>query len=135
MIARLGNVLLSAWVACIYLFLYIPLFVLIVFSFNDAVFPYHWVGFSWRWYSALFSSGALWTAVFNSLVVGVSAVTLSLVIGLLFVMWITSRRSDYYLAVFYPNLVVPEIVLAVGLLSFFIFFQANNLTFQQMLIY
>ncbi len=122
MMNRLSNTLLSLWVACIYLFLYIPLVVLIVFSFNDAVFPYRWVGFSWRWYTSLFSSSALWIAVFNSFFVGISAVCLSLIIGLLFVMWIISRRANYFLMVFYPNLVVPEIVLAVGLLSFFIFF-------------
>ena len=119
---KLSKMLLPMWVVMAYLFLYIPLIVLIVFSFNDAAFPYHWVGFSWRWYQDLFASSALWAAAWNSFIVGISAVSLSLVVGLLFVMWSIQRKSDYFLTIFYPNLVVPEIVLAVGLLSFFIFF-------------
>lgn len=116
------SLLLPAWVSVAYLFLYIPLIVLITFSFNSIEFPYRWVGFSWRWYCELFASAEIWQAAWNSLVVGVSAVILSLVIGLFFVMWNAQRKSDYLLNFFYPNLVVPEIVLTVGLLSFFVFF-------------
>ena len=122
MIQKLSKLLLPLWVATAYLFLYIPLFVLVIFSFNKTAFPYRWAGFSWCWYQDLFASSALWDAVYNSVIVGLSAVTLSLIIGLLFVMWIVQRKSDYFLTLFYPNLIVPEIVLAVGLLSFFIFF-------------
>lgn len=114
--------ILPLWVSVAYLFLYIPLIVLITFSFNKVEFPYHWVGFSWRWYVELFSSIEIWHAAWNSLIVGFSAVVLSLVIGLLFVMWNAQNKSDHLLSFFYPNLVVPEIVLTVGLLSFFVFF-------------
>lgn len=113
---------LPLWVSGTYLFLYIPLVVLIAFSFNEVEFPYHWVGFSWRWYHELFASVEIWQAAWNSLIVGCAAVGLSLVIGLLFVIWNAHRKSDYLLSFFYPNLVVPEIVLTVGLLSFFVFF-------------
>jgi spermidine/putrescine transport system permease protein len=119
------NLLLPVWVAAAYLFLYIPLLVLIVFSFNSVAFPYRWVGFSWRWYYELFHSTAIWQAAWNSLIVGLSAVSLSLFIGLFFVMWNARTKKGSLLAFFYPNLVVPEIVLAVGLLSFFIFFNAH----------
>src|SRR3990167_2116837 len=113
---------LPLWVSGVYFFLYIPLFVLVVFSFNSVAFPYRWVGFSLKWYHELFASSAIWEAARNSLFIGVSAVVLSLIIGLLFVMWNAQRQSEYFLIFFYPNLVIPEIVLAVGLLSFFIFF-------------
>jgi len=122
MIQKLSKLLLPIWVAAAYLFLYVPLFVLVIFSFNKTAFPYRWAGFSWCWYQDLFASSALWDAVYNSFIVGLSAVALSLIIGLFFVMWIVQRKTDYFLTLFYPNLIVPEIVLAVGLLSFFIFF-------------
>jgi spermidine/putrescine transport system permease protein len=115
---------LPLWVAGAYLFLYIPIFVLIIFSFNSVAFPYRWVSFSLKWYHELFITSVIWEAAYNSLIVGVSTVFLSLVIGLFFVMWNSQRKSEYLLAFFYPNLIVPEIVLAVGLLSFFIFFNA-----------
>lgn len=120
--SSIGGWLLPLWVSVAYLFLYIPLIVLITFSFNKVEFPYRWVGFSWRWYAELFSSSEIWQAAWNSLVVGCCAVSLSLLIGLLFVMWNAQRKSDHLLTFFYPNLVVPEIVLTVGLLSFFVFF-------------
>ena len=117
-----SSLFLPLWVSVAYLFLYIPLAVLITFSFNKVEFPYHWVGFSWRWYGELFSSAEIWQSAWNSLIVGISAVFLSLVIGLLFVIWNAQHKSDHLLSFFYPNLVVPEIVLTVGLLSFFVFF-------------
>lgn len=118
----LKSFLLPMWVSVMYLFLYLPLFVLIIFSFNKVDFPYRWVGFSWRWYYELFNSPEIWQAALNSCIVGFSAVLLSLVIGLFFVLWNAQKKTDYLLTFFYPNLIVPEIVLTVGLLSFFVFF-------------
>lgn len=110
------------WVAATYLFLYIPIIVLVVFSFNKIAFPYRWEGFSLQWYQELFVSADIWQAVQNSLIVGFSSVALSLVLALLFVIWCSEKDVDGLMGIFYPNLVVPEIVLAVGLLSFFVFF-------------
>ncbi len=118
----LSSLLLPCWVFGVYLFLYIPLFVLILFSFNKVEFPYRWVGFSWRWYHELFNSSEIWQAAFHSFIVGICAVFLSLLIGLLFVLWNAQQKSDRLLTFFYSNLIVPEIVLTVGLLSFFVFF-------------
>ncbi len=116
------NMLLAVWVAATYLFLYVPLFILMIFSFNSIAFPYRWESFSLRWYHELFSSVEIWHAAMNSLVVAACSVFFSLAAGLMFVLWNAQRRNDGMLAFFYPNLVVPEIVLAVGLLSFFVFF-------------
>lgn len=110
------------WVALTYFFLYVPLVILMVFSFNNANFPYRWVGFSWRWYQALFVSSEIFEAAKTSFIVALSAVALSLSLAVLFVVWSRKKEMGYLMAIFYPNLVVPEIVLAVGLLSFFIFF-------------
>lgn len=117
-----AKLLLPVWVAAAYLFLYIPLLVLTVFSFNKVTFPYRWAGFSIRWYQELFSSSEILMATKNSLIVGLAAVFLSITLGLLFVVWSSKKGLRGLMGIFYPNLVVPEIVLAVGLLSFFIFF-------------
>jgi spermidine/putrescine transport system permease protein len=118
----ISQLFLPIWVGLTYLFLYVPLVVLMVFSFNKVMFPYRWVGFSWHWYQELFASSEIWSAAINSFIVGLSAVTLSLVLGLLFVVWASKNKLTALMGIFYPNLVVPEIVVAVGLLSFFIFF-------------
>jgi spermidine/putrescine transport system permease protein len=112
---------LTLWVAATYLFLYVPLFVLTIFSFNNATFPYRWVGFTWGWYKELAQSSDILAATKNSLFVGILAVFFSLVLGLLFVIWSSKGKKQQLLSLFYPNLVIPEIVLAVSLLSFFVF--------------
>ena len=93
---------LSLWVAVTYCFLYIPIFILVLFSFNSIIFPYKWVSFSTQWYYELFHSDAIWYAMYNSLFVGLSAVFLSTLIGLLFVVWNAQKKSDYLLGFFLP---------------------------------
>lgn len=116
------QLILPFWVALTYLFLYVPLFVLTIFSFNNQMFPYQWVGFTWKWYQELLVSSEILQATKNSLIVGLLAVGLSLTLSLLFVIWTARNKHPHFMTIFYPNLVVPEIILAVGLLSFFIFF-------------
>jgi len=74
------------WVNChsflVFAFLYLPILVLIVYSFNGtgvAGFPPH--GWTLRWYSELLSDQELWSSVGNSLLVAVSAVVLALGFG------------------------------------------------------
>ena len=54
-----------------YLFLYVPLMVLILFSFNGGRFPAPWVGFSLEWYRELFTTPEVWHAFVHSLIVAV----------------------------------------------------------------
>ncbi|MBT3828074.1 ABC transporter permease [bacterium] len=101
----------------VYAFLYIPIAILIVFSFNDAVFPVHWNSFTLKWYKQLLHSPEIIQAWINSLIIAASSVSLSILMGLgliymsLFVPVRAVVRMSYLI------LVAPEIVLAVGLLS------------------
>ena len=75
-------VLLSAFAGCVYAFLYFPIVVLIVYSFNrDGVggFPPRHLTFDW--YRVLFTDSAMWSAVENSLIVALAAVIISILIG------------------------------------------------------
>lgn len=106
-----------------YAFLYVPLIVLAVFSFNAAQFPAPWTGVTVRWYQELWQSTHLWVAFSNSLIVALSATSLSVVMALLLVFYgMHDERVGRLVALFYGNLVIPEVVLAVGLLSMFTFF-------------
>lgn len=106
----------------VYLFLYIPIFVLIVFSFNQSPSTSSWSGFSLRWYHELFQSVDILNAVKNSFIVAISATLLSVTMGVLFVFYSAKSGLNRLLMLFYANLAAPEIVLAVGLLTFFSFF-------------
>ncbi len=110
------------FVGLMYLFLYVPIGVLMVFSFNDNAFTYHWKGFTYHWYYDLFSSIEVWDALQNSLIVAGTSVILSLVMGSLLVFFGTRKYTQKLLILFYGSLAMPEIVLAVGMLIFFSFF-------------
>lgn len=75
-------VFLTAFAACAYGFLYFPIVVLIVYSFNrDGVggFPPRHLTFDW--YRVLFADSAMWSAVGNSVIVAAAAVVISILIG------------------------------------------------------
>jgi spermidine/putrescine transport system permease protein len=107
-------------VTATYLFLYVPIVVLLVFSFNTEPFPSHWKGFTFHWYKELFHSVHLWQAFWNSLIVALFSTSISLAIGVLLIFYAAQGgRIHKFLVLFYGNLVIPETVLAVSLLGFF----------------
>lgn len=107
-------------IALTYLFLYVPIIVLIVFSFNSERFPSPWTSFTLKWYNELFRSPYLWKAFRNSILVASSATLISLFAGIGLIFYTAQGgRIGKYLMLFYGNLVIPETVLAVSLLTFF----------------
>jgi spermidine/putrescine transport system permease protein len=114
---KIANLIL---VACTYLFLYVPLIVLLVFSFNTEGFPSPWKGFTWKWYVELFHSTHLWGAFCNSLIVAFFSTFISITMGVFLIFYAAQGgRIGKFLVLFYGNLVIPETVLAVSLLGFF----------------
>lgn len=109
-------------VVATYLFMYVPLLVLIVFSFNDNELSFNWVSFTTAWYADFWHTAEIWHAFYNSFVVAISAVFLSIAMSSLFIFFASRRYLEKMLTLFYINLAIPEIVLAVGLMSFFYFF-------------
>lgn len=109
-------------VLSVYCFLYVPIIVLVLFSFNNNEFTYEWQGFTTKWYYELFQSVEIWDALKNSFIVALSSVVLSLTMGVLLVFYSAHTFFKKAFLLFYGNLAVPEIVLAVGMLSFFSFF-------------
>ena len=116
----LAKVLSLLCIALVYLFLYVPLVILLVFSFNTASFPSPWQGFTWDWYVELFQTQHLWQAFLNSLIVAFSATLLSLLMGIFLIFYYShGGRIRSFLTLFYGNLIIPETVLAISLLGFF----------------
>src|SRR5689334_7683064 len=63
------------------IFLYLPIVVLVANSFNESRFGSIWNGFSLKWYEALFESRAIWSAVYNSLIIAISSTFASTLLG------------------------------------------------------
>jgi spermidine/putrescine transport system permease protein len=106
-----------------YFFLYLPVFVIAMFSFNKSRFSVEWTGFSLRWYKKLFSSPEILDALYVSLIVAVCSTIISVLIGASLVVAAKRWKSWVTQAIFYPNLVLPDIAIAVGILSLFAFFK------------
>ncbi|MDB5742056.1 MAG: binding-protein-dependent transport system inner rane component [Polaromonas sp.] len=108
------------WLGAVYLFLYIPLFFLIVFSFNSTRQDGVFTGFSLRWYEALLSDARLVDGFILSLKVALITGTLSVVLGC-FAAFVLVRylcfggRTLFYGLVNAP-LVMPEVIIGLSLL-------------------
>jgi len=106
----------------VYVFLYVPIAVLVIFSCNKSELPFVWEGFSLKWYTHLWHSPEIWHVLCNSLIVAFSAAFLSITMAVLYVFYGTRRMVQQLYITFYASLATPEIVLAVGLLNLFTLF-------------
>jgi len=102
-------------------FLFLPLLVLIVYSFNASA-GMSWTGFSLRWYQRLISSRELWRAFTNSLIVAISSAATATVlgtIGAIGVNWYRFRLRSYVQTISFLPMILPEIIIGVSLSIFF----------------
>ena len=105
------------------LFLYLPIVILMVNSFNESRFGGVWTGFSLKWYEKLFHERAIWNAVQNSLIVGLSDTIISTVMGTAAAFGLyryKSRIQQIQYALIYSPLVIPDILMGMSLLLFFV---------------
>src|SRR5271154_647884 len=98
---RTTSYLFTCMVAAFYMFLYVPIIILIVSSFNESAYSYDWRGFSLTWYHQLWESVEVWQALRNSCIVAGTSVVLSLIFGLLFVIFSAGTWMDRMLIAFY----------------------------------
>lgn len=117
--SRFGRYINPAWVLCTYFFLYLPIVVLVVFSFNDGDFAGGWKGFSLRWYSEMLDSPEILAALKTSLIVACSSTVLSVLFGTMAVIAVSWVRRHSLLSFFHANILIPDIVLGIGLLCLF----------------
>ncbi|MFT7136276.1 MAG: spermidine/putrescine transport system permease protein [Akkermansiaceae bacterium] len=105
----------------VFAFLYIPISVLVGLSFNEGGLPTAWTGFSFKWYSALLENDDILGAAGNTLVVAVFSTVLSTVLGTLLAVGVEIRRRNgkWLETVIFAPMIIPDIVLAIALLSFF----------------
>ena len=118
---RLG-ILGDVYAILIYTVLYIPVAVMMVFSFNDQKYNFYWNGFTTQWYGKLLENDALIGSLWYSLVIAVLATVISVVIGTLGALGLKRyefRGKRFINSMLYVPIIVPEIVLAVALLIIF----------------
>jgi ABC-type spermidine/putrescine transport system permease subunit II len=107
----------------VYLFLFAPIVVLVVFSFNHARSSTRWTGFSTRWYHDLIHNHDALQAFRVTLHVAIEATIVATVIGTLAAFALTRfkfRGRSLYSTLIFISLVMPEVVMGVSLVAFYV---------------
>jgi spermidine/putrescine transport system permease protein len=107
-------------VAGVFAFLYIPLIVVVVFSFNDSKLNAGWVGFTFKWYQILVNDKAMIDAAINSLIIAFTASFLATLLGTMAGIAMYRYKTRFLPFMTLTPLAMPEILLGVSLLLFFI---------------
>lgn len=109
--------------ALILLFLYLPIVVLIVNSFNESRFGGDWTGFSFKWYQKLFSEKEIWNSLRNTLFIGITATATATILGTLAAFALFKYKSPLqkiHYGLLYAPLFLPDILMGISLLLFFV---------------
>jgi spermidine/putrescine transport system permease protein len=103
-----------------YAFLYLPLVIVVVYSFNDSRLNAEWVGFTLDWYRALAVDEAMLAAAANSLLIALSASLVSTVLGTMAGIAMHRYRLRVLPILVLAPIAIPEILMGVALLIFFV---------------
>lgn len=106
--------------AVVYAFLYLPLIIVVVYSFNDSRLNAEWVGFTLKWYHVLFNDAQMLGAARNSLIIAVITSAFSTFLGTMagFAMYKYKLRLLPILVL--TPIAIPEILMGLSLLVFFV---------------
>ncbi len=105
------------------IFLYLPIIMLVISSFNESRFGGVWSGFTLKWYGRLFQEKAMWQALQNSLIIAISATVVSTILGSFAAFALhryKTKLQKVHYSLIYTPLVIPDILMGISLLLFFV---------------
>lgn len=112
------GILVPLWLG--YVFLYLPIAIVVVMSFNDSENLFVWRGFSLRWYPELFADEQIMQGLANTLIVATGATAIATVLGTLLAYGIQHyTRGGLIRAFAIAPAILPDLLLGIGLLTFF----------------
>ena len=118
----------SFYLFTIYAFLYLPIVVLIVYSFNNADFSAVWHGATWKWYKALFSDEELLVITAHSLLLAIMSATTAVTIGALGAVALFRYKffgKKTFHGLIFILIIVPDLVLGISLLMLYSAFKIS----------
>lgn len=128
----MSKVLSKVYVTLILVFLYAPILVLIVFSFNESKSRSNFTNFTLKWYKELFHNDLIMTSLWNTLKVAVAAAILATILGTFAALGMNAmkkRARSVCMNITYMPVINPEIVTGISMMLLFVFFctTINNL--------
>lgn len=113
----------GSWTTLVFGFLYLPIILLVLFSFNESKSGFVWEGFTTKWYGELFQNRVLLHAFGNSLLIGLVSTILATVLGTLGAWMLYRYRFPVHRlmeAFIFVPMIMPEILMGVSLLVLFV---------------
>jgi putrescine transport system permease protein len=111
-------------VALGFAFLYLPILLLVIFSFNESKLVTVWGGFSTKWYTSLFHNQGLMDAAWVTVRVGLLSATMATILGTLGALALTRYTRFHgrilFSGMIYAPLVMPEVITGLSLLLLFV---------------
>ncbi len=110
------------------IFLYAPVIIMAVYSFNESRTSKIWGGFSLKWYISLFSNKQILTALTHTLIIAAVAMIISTIIGTLAAVGISGLgkySKKTIMAINYLGIINPDIIIGVSLMLLFTFMDLN----------
>lgn len=117
------KILSKIYMSLIFLFLYLPIFILVIFSFNDSKSRVVWSGFTFKWYVKLFSNGEILRSLANTVIIAAVSAVLATIIGTIAGVSLNNLKKvpkkTLMVLTNFP-MINPEIVTGVSLMLLFI---------------
>jgi spermidine/putrescine transport system permease protein len=123
LLGRLKQWFFNGYAGLFYTFLYAPIILLVVYSFNESRFPTYWTGFSLEWYQKLFNNYMIGSALKNTLIVSITSTIIATIIGTMVSVAIERyrfRTKPAVNALLFMPVIIPDIAMAIMLLVFFV---------------
>jgi spermidine/putrescine transport system permease protein len=120
--ARTNRILLASWTAIVLIFLYLPIALLIVYSFNASRLNIRWGGFTTNWYAQLFRERELLRSVYNSVIIAIATTIVAVPFGVIAAWTLFRYRLRFARAIDLLAMIpiaMPEILIGVSLLALF----------------
>ena len=113
----------KAYLVLIFGFLYLPILVLIIYSFNDAKYSMIWKGSTYAWYQTLWQNTEVWSAFIHSTLLGVAASSIATIAGFFASVQLflskKGKKHEGFMTLLLLQIIIPDLVLGVALLIFF----------------
>lgn len=119
---KIGSGLKNFYIALVFAFLYVPIVMVFIFSFNTSKMNIVWEGFTLSWYGSFFQNRPLMESLMNTLIIAVVSTMISTVIGTLGAIGFHKynfKGKALIDKLLYVPIVIPEIILGISLLSIF----------------
>ncbi len=131
-----GRFLKKIYVSLVYLFLYVPILILIIFSFNDSKSRGTWGGFTLKWYKELFTDSQIMSALYYTIAIAIASTIIATIIGTVAAIGIHQMKIKHKSIVMnltYIPVLNADIVTGISLMILFIFLKLQ-LGFMTLLI-